>query len=313
VDLLGIHLLGLSAENARKLALTVLVVIALMLATALLRLVLGALPGRDRAARLRFWSRQAVSLAIALVGAVVLASIWFDNPHSLSTVAGLFSAGLAFALQKVVTSFAGYLLLLRGNNFTVGDRIVMGGVRGNVIALGFFQTTIMEMGEPPSVQADAPAMWVKSRQFTGRIVTVANSRLFDEPVYNYTRDFPFIWEEMTVPIAYRDDHGRAEQVLLEAARRHAVDPEQLDSGVLAHLQHRFGLRLDDFTPRVFWRLTDNWLEMSLRLLVPDHGIREIKDALAREVLAGLSAAGIGIASATSEIVGFPTLKVERVD
>src|SRR5205807_6397666 len=119
-----------------------------------------------------------------------------DTPPRLTTRAGLPTARLAFALQKVLTSFAGYVLILRGRTFTVGDRIPMGGVRGDVIALGFMQTTIMEMGQPPSVQSADPAMWVKSRQFTGRLVTVTNSKIFDEPVYNYTRDFPFIWEEM---------------------------------------------------------------------------------------------------------------------
>ena len=44
------------------------------------------------------------------------------------------TAGLAFALQNVVTSFAGYFVILRGKTFNVGDRIVMGGVRGDVIA-----------------------------------------------------------------------------------------------------------------------------------------------------------------------------------
>ena len=72
----------------------------------------------------------------------------------------------------------------------------MGGVRGDVIALGFIQTTIMEMGQPPPVQSADPAMWVRSRQYTGRVVTVTNAKIFDEPVYNYTRDFPYIWEEM---------------------------------------------------------------------------------------------------------------------
>ena len=122
---------------------------------------------------------------------VIVASIWFNDPTRLATAAGLVTAGLAFALQKVVSSVAGYLVILRGRNFTVGDRISMGGVRGDVIGLGFIQTTIMEMGQPPSVQSAEPAMWVKSRQFTGRIVTVANNKIFDEPVFNYTRDFPF--------------------------------------------------------------------------------------------------------------------------
>jgi hypothetical protein len=43
----------------------------------------------------------------------------------------------------------------RGKNFHVGDRIVMGGFRGDVISVGFMQTVIIEMGQPPGEQADA--------------------------------------------------------------------------------------------------------------------------------------------------------------
>ena len=53
---------------------------------------------------------------------------------------------------------------------------------------------------------------------------MSNAKIFDEPVYNYTRDFPFIWEEMSVTIRYEDDRKLVEQILLDAARRHAVDP-----------------------------------------------------------------------------------------
>lgn len=76
----------------------------------------------------------------------------------------------------------------------------MGGVRGDVIAPTFMQTRIMEMGQPPAVEGADPAMWVRSRQFTGRIVTVTNDQVFDGPVYNYTRECPFIWEEIKVPV-----------------------------------------------------------------------------------------------------------------
>ncbi len=148
-----------------------------------------------------------------------LISIWFDDPKRLATALGLVSAGIAFALQKVITALAGYFVILRGNTFTVGDRIMMGGVRGDVIALGFIQTTIMEMGQPPPVQTDEPAMWVQSRQFTGRIVTVSNSQIFDEPVYNYTRDFSYIWEEIHVPITYKADRHAAEKINALCYRR----------------------------------------------------------------------------------------------
>ena len=59
----------------------------------------------------------------------------------------------------VVTALAGYVVIMRGNTFTVGDRITMGGVRGGIIALTVTQTEIMEMGQPPAVQGADPAMW----------------------------------------------------------------------------------------------------------------------------------------------------------
>ena len=235
-------------------------------------------------------------------------SIWFDDPANLTTAVGLVTAGLAFALQKVVTSLAGYFVILRGSTFSVGDRITMGGVRGDVVALGFFQTTIMEMGQPPPVQSADPAVWVQSRQFTGRIVTVANSKIFDEPVYNYTREFPFIWEEMRLPIAYRDDRDRAEQILLAAARKHAVDPAQLDAKMIERLERDYRVTREDFAPTAYWRLTDNWLELTVRFIARDHGVRRMKDAMSREVLAQLDDAGIGIASATFEITGLPVVQ-----
>jgi small-conductance mechanosensitive channel len=311
MEWLGIRWVGINPENGQKFLLTIaLVAISLAIAYVARRFANGVLP-ENRYARLRFWSRQAVSVIVALAIVFGLLSIWFDDPTRLTTAAGLVTAGIAFALQKVVTSFAGYVVILRGRTFTVGDRITMGGVRGDVIALGFMQTTIMEMGQPPSVQSADPAMWVKSRQFTGRIVTVANSRIFDEPVFNYTREFPFIWEEMMLPISYRADRVRAEQILLDAAMRHAVRPGDVNDDMLRTLRERYFIDLEDFAPRAFIRLTDNWLELTVRFLVPDHGVRERKDAMARDILAALDSAGIGIASATYEIVGLPPLKIEQ--
>jgi small-conductance mechanosensitive channel len=201
-------------------------------------------------------------------------------------------------------------VILRGKTFNVGDRIVMGGVRGDVISLSFMQTQIMEMGQPPPVQNAEPAMWVRSRQFTGRIVTVTNDKIFDEPVYNYTHEFPYIWDEITLPIHYTDDRARAEQILLDAAGKHALTSQSLGDRENQRLHDRFGIVVGSIDPRVYWRLTDNWLELTVRFLVPDHGVREIKDAMSRDILAALDEAKIGIASATYEIVGVPPLRIE---
>ncbi len=311
VEIFDIKLVGVTAENGQKLLLTVAFVTIIFLIRRVLHGLTGfVLRGVDRE-RIRFWTRQGLNLGTTVILLLALLSIWFDDPIRLATALGLVTAGLAFALQKVVAAIAGYFVILRGDNFTVGDRITMGGVRGDVIGLGFIQTTIMEMGQPPTVQGADPAMWVRSRQYTGRIVTVSNAKIFDEPVYNYSRDFPYIWEELSVPITYTANRSRAEQILLAAAERHTVKTEEMGRDALASMQKRYFIRMVDLRPKVYYRITDNWLELTLRFMAAGHGVRDLKDALSRDILDGLDAAGIGVASATIHIVGFPPLRVEN--
>lgn len=313
MEFLGIKWVGVTPENGQKLLLSLAFVTIVVVVSRTLRWLVGlALRKTDHSSiQTKFWTRQGISLLSAIILILGLLSIWFSDPTRLATALGLVSAGLAFALQQPVTSIAGYFVILRGATFNVGDRISMGGVRGDVIRLGFIQTTIMEMGQPPSVQGADPAMWVKSRQFTGRIVTVSNAKIFAEPVYNYTRDFPFIWEEMAIPITYEADRAKVEAVMLDAADRFAGRAEEIAAEAKTELQARFGVDPIDLDPKVFYRITDNWLELTVRFIVTTHGIRGIKDAMSRHILAGLDEAGIGIASATYDIVGFPPVEVKR--
>ena len=311
MKLFGIDFIGVNAENGRKLLITLALIAIVLLIGYVLRRLADALLGRDSQQKHRFWTQQGIGLFTTILLLISIVSVWFDDPTRLTTAIGLISAGLAFALQKVVTSIAGYFVILRGKNFTIGDRISMGGVRGDVIGLGFIQTTIMEMGQPPAVQTADPAVWVKSRQFTGRIVSVANAKIFDEPVFNYTRDFPFIWEEITIPITYQDKRAKAEEIILAATKKYVLQISEISETAVKKLEDEYFVNINDFEPRVFYRITDNWLELTVRFIVSEHKIRGIKDSISRDILTAFDAEGIGIASATYDIVGFPPLRYEN--
>ncbi len=79
---------------------------------------------------------------------------------------------------------------------------------------------------------------------------------------------------------------------------------------MKRLHERFGINLGEIDPRVYWRITDNWLELTVRFLAPDHGIRDIKDRMSRDILAALDQAKIGIASGTYAVVEMPPIKLE---
>lgn len=304
----GINLIGVNTETGLKLFLTQYFLVAVWLLRRVANtFVKEVLRGRYNE-RVWFWAGQSINLVTALLLLGLLA-IWFDNPNRLATAVGLVTAGIAFALQRVITALAGYFVILRSNTFSVGERIIMGGVRGDVIALGFIQTTIMEMGQPASFQDAISPTWVKSRQFTGRIVTVTNDKIFEEPVYNYTRDFPYLWEEISIPIPYTADREYAEQILLECADRHTERINEMSQVAFQVMRDRYFLHPADLTPKVYYRITNNWLELTVRFVVKEHGIRDLKDAVSRDILKGFDAAGIDIATTTYNVVGFPPLHI----
>ena len=307
----AVHLVGVDVHTATKLLVTAIfvagVIVVRWLARALVRL---ALRGRDHT-RGRFWSRQGINLATTVAVALGLISIWFDNGLHAAAAVGLLTAAFAFAMQKAVTSVAGYFLILRGDIFSIGDRIVMGGVRGDVIALGFLRTTILEMGQPAGDDDAGVPMWVQARQYTGRIVTVTNGAVFDEPVYNYSRDFPFIWEELHIQVKHDTDLDLAERLVTDAARRHCLQRSDIGAGVMHQLRKRYFVPAAEVSlePEVFFALTSSWVEIALRFVVPTHDIRRVKSNISRAIAAAFADNDIVMASNTYAIVEVPPLRV----
>ncbi|HSU69549.1 MAG TPA: mechanosensitive ion channel domain-containing protein [Tepidisphaeraceae bacterium] len=310
LKLFGVPLIGFTKENLHKLLLTLALIGIVVGLSWLLRGITALLTKAHRSQKVIFWLRQAINLLLTILLVLGIVSIWFNDAGHLATVMGFVTAGVAFALQKPISAFAGYIVILRGKTFNVGDRVVMGGVRGDVIELGFYQTTIMEMGEPPTVQDAPPSVWVEARQYTGRVVTVPNSMVFDGPIFNFTKEFPYIWEEMRLPISYKDDRRKAEQILLDCANRHTVKMQELSQGEVHEMKRRYFLEGGDVEPKVYYRLTDNWVELTVRFICRTHGIRALKDKMSREIIDALDAAKIGIASSTYDVVGMPPIRVQ---
>ena len=236
--LFGVTLIGATPENGRKLLLTVAFVLVAVVAGWVLRRIVSHLAGLSHNRRVSFWGRQTVNIVLGLLLFVGVLSIWFDDPNRLATALGLVTAGLAFALQRVITALAGYLVILRGRTFNVGDRIVMGGVRGDVVALGFMQTTIIEMGQPPPVQigrardvggeppVHRPGRHRVERPGLRRAGLQLHARL------------PLHLGGAAAPGPYGDDRAAAERILLEAAERHTADIASLGEQDAAELRRR---------------------------------------------------------------------------
>lgn len=135
-------------------------------------------------------------LIAAIILFILLLSLLFANWYATMVSFGIISLILGMALQNPITSFFGWVYILVRKPYEVGDRIKIGSVKGDVIDLGYFDTTLWEFGGE-YLSGDHPS---------GRIIRFANSKVFNEYVYNYSWPlFPFIWNEMKLFVSYESD------------------------------------------------------------------------------------------------------------
>ncbi len=255
-----------------------------------------------------YWLRKMATYAVWGLALLLIAVIWAAFGGRLGFIVGAFSAGVAFALQNVFGSFAAWIGILTGGVFRVGDRVMMGGVRGDVVDLSPLRTTIMEIGSPGSKEDSD--VWVQARQYTGRLVTISNKAFFDEPIYNYSKDFEYIWEEISVPLAYTTNWERGRDILLEEVESATLPFREASAGSLAEMARRNLVQQSEITPQVFVKLTDNWIELSARFVIPVRSARRVKSEISEQVLRRYAEEAITVASTTSEIVGLPPLRIE---
>lgn len=222
----------------------------------------------------------------------IFLNIFGRNLTGLTTALGFAGAGVTYALREVIMSIAGWFAILFGDFFNAGDRVRLGGIKGDVVDISALRTTLMEVGE-----------WVNGDQYTGRKVRVANSYIFSSPVYNYTSSFEFLWDEITIPLTFESDVQLARKLLLEIAEQHT--DRFIDQAELSWNQMRRDFKLEDASleNQVYLSLNENVAEISLRYVVDYQERRAVKDNLYTDIFKHFKEAGstLEIAPNTLEV------------
>ncbi len=215
---------------------------------------------------------------------------------------GVIGAAVAFSLQEVIAGAAGWVAITVGGYLHPGDRVQMGKVRGDVIDVGLFRTTLLEVGE-----------WVRGDLYTGRIVRVSNGTVIREPVFNYSSDFPFLWDELTVPVTHASDWRQAHALLLAAAEAETSGFAKDVTGAWQEMVRRYLIEDARLTPLVTVEANDNWLEFTVRYVTDYRGRRTTKNAITQRILEALPGTNgtVRLASATFEVTGVPPLELRR--
>ncbi|MBA2585228.1 MAG: mechanosensitive ion channel family protein, partial [Chthoniobacterales bacterium] len=217
--------------------------------------------GRVSDAATRFTLRRIERLIAALVIALIAISIVFVNWYTALISVGVISVVVGLSVQMPMTSFIGWLYILIRRPYRVGDRIQIGEATGDVIDLGYIDTTLWEFG----------GKYLSTDHPSGRIIKFPNSKVLNSVIYNYSWPlFPYIWNEIKFNVGYGSD------LEFVAATMQRITEEELGEDMIERVSvYRELLAktpVDELEvqerPRVIFRVNENtWLEAIVRYIV----------------------------------------------
>nr|WP_299204519.1 mechanosensitive ion channel domain-containing protein [uncultured Brumimicrobium sp.] len=250
----------------------------------------------------RYKSQKGIEILGYILMVLVTISFFSGSIKDFGLAIGLLTAGITITLQELILSIAGSFFIYLSKVYKPGDRIEMNGIKGDVIDVDSIYTTMMEIGE-----------WVNSDNYSGRIVKISNAFVFKGAVYNYSQNFPFVWDEFTLPIRYQSDIELAKKIISEVATEHLSEYALQAKEEWKTMVHKFYIENAEINPSLAIKLTDNWVEISLRYIVDYKKRRFTKSLLNDEIRKRVQATEgkVEFASATYELVSIPVVNVKN--
>lgn len=240
------------------------------------RLVLRYIDDPER----RYRAAKTIGRIGGFVALLIVLGVLFQRAADLITVLTVVGAGLAIAMREALLSIVGWLYIAFRTPYTQGDRVEIGNYRGDVIDIRLMHTTLMEIGG-----------WVQADQSTGRIVHIPNALVLQAAVYNYTRGFHFIWNEVGFTVTFRSDWKTAREILLSLAQESADVIEQQAKKEIQQMTREYLIHYSILTPFVYVQVTGDGIELMLRYLCEARKRRGTEHAITMTFLDQIKAHG----------------------
>lgn len=250
---------------------------------------------------IRYKSQKIIEILGYALLVIVAVTYFTGTVKDLTLVVGLLTAGLAFTLQELILSIAGSLYIFMVKVYMPGDRIEINGIKGDVIDVDSMYTTMMEIGK-----------WVNSDNYSGRIVKLSNAFVFKGPIYNYSQDFPFIWDEFNLPIRYGSDIELAKKIIIKIATDTLSEFTTNSKAQWKEVVNKYYIEDAQLDPTLAITLTDNWIQFNLRYIVDFKKRRLTKHTLNDSIRKEFEQTNgkVILASSTIELIKIPPLKVD---
>lgn len=221
-------------------------------------------------------SKKVVNYIMVLFAVIVIGRVWFKGVQSLTTFIGLFSAGVAIAMKDLVMNIAGWLFILSRQPFSVGDRIEIDGISGDVVDIKIFDFTLMEIGN-----------WIKADQSTGRLVSIPNRDIFNNALFNYNQGMEYVWNEIQIVLTFNSNWKKAKDILEKIATKNGEKISEKAEKSIQEASKKFMIFDANVEPVVYTSTNENGIVFNIRYMSYYKNRRGLKQKIWEEILSSV--------------------------
>lgn len=206
--------------------------------------------------KLRSYVRQGLRGVQLLFILMFIGLVFSPSVRHLFFSFSALSAVFAFMFKELSSSLSGWIAITFGGLYKHGDRVQIGNTVGDIMKIGFTQTTLMECGE-----------WLEGDSYTGRIVHVNNSNVVQEFIFNYSDQFPFIWDAVWIPLDYSSDRALAKNLIEETITEVVDEQVKAANQQWSKFPHQSVLTNVSFAPKVHLKINQDYMEFKVTYIV----------------------------------------------
>jgi small-conductance mechanosensitive channel len=149
---------------------------------------------------LQYAINKIAGYVFVIVGFFIALQVNNVNLSSLAVIAGAVGVGIGFGLQNIINNFVSGLIILAERPITIGDRVEVGNVVGQVTRINL-RSTVVVTNDNISI-------------------IVPNSDFISTAVTNWSHGDPRVRMRLPVGVAYGTDTEKLKRLLLEVAKEH---------------------------------------------------------------------------------------------
>jgi small-conductance mechanosensitive channel len=232
-----------------------------------------------------YMANKGINFTNFILIALVLLFSFLENVSYIVTVLGFASAGLAFAMKDFFMSSLGWIVIVFGGSFHVGDRVkvMKNGVEyvGDIVDISILRMTILE---------DITLTTYAHNRRAGRIIFIPNNYIFTELLANYTHGkIKTVWDGVDFTITYDSNYKKATHLTKEIVKKYSKGYTDISRKQFNMLRSQYSLKNINVEPRIFTFMEENGIKISCWYMTNSYATLTLRSNIFANIIDAINA------------------------